>query len=82
MLSYFIRSLVTLMFEVILSEVVDNKLTLNVFISFLPVICRFLIANSCKRDLCVKQQGTDAFERLPVGQHCHLHWTDMTRCSS
>uniref|UniRef100_A0A7I4B673 Uncharacterized protein n=1 Tax=Physcomitrium patens TaxID=3218 RepID=A0A7I4B673_PHYPA len=40
---------------------------------------RFLLANSCKRDLCVKQHGTDAFERLPVGQHCHLHWTDVTR---
>lgn len=27
----------------------------------------------------MKQHGTDAFERLPVGQHCHLHWTDVTR---
>ncbi|KAG0604647.1 hypothetical protein M758_10G186100 [Ceratodon purpureus] len=63
-------------FSVICNPVLGSGAGKSKTVTFRP---RFLLANSCKRDLCVKQQGTDAFERLPVGQHCHLHWTDMTR---
>ncbi|XP_068635600.1 intermembrane lipid transfer protein VPS13 isoform X2 [Aristolochia californica] len=40
---------------------------------------RYVISNACSRELCFKQKGTDFFYRLEVGQHSHLHWTDMTR---
>ncbi|KAJ0089376.1 hypothetical protein Patl1_33066 [Pistacia atlantica] len=45
-------------------------------ITFQP---RYVISNACSKALCYKQKGTDLVFHLGVGQHSHLHWTDMTR---
>ncbi|XP_019058238.1 PREDICTED: uncharacterized protein LOC104814962 [Tarenaya hassleriana] len=45
-------------------------------ITFQP---RYVICNSCSKDLCYKQKGTNLVTHLAVGQHSQLHWTDTTR---
>ncbi|KAG0501183.1 hypothetical protein HPP92_001255 [Vanilla planifolia] len=45
-------------------------------IAFQP---RYIICNACNKDLCFKQKGTNIFNYLPVGKHCHLHLSDFSR---
>ncbi|ESQ32011.1 hypothetical protein EUTSA_v10003500mg [Eutrema salsugineum] len=45
-------------------------------ITFQP---RYVICNSCSRNLCYKQKGTNLVSHLAVGQHSQLQWTDTTR---
>ncbi|KAG0501172.1 hypothetical protein HPP92_001244 [Vanilla planifolia] len=45
-------------------------------IAFQP---RYIICNACNKDLCFKQKGTNIFNYLPVGKHCHLHLSDVSR---
>ncbi|KAM7261915.1 hypothetical protein ACFE04_020992 [Oxalis oulophora] len=45
-------------------------------ITFQP---RYIISNACSKDLSYKQKGSDAVFHLGVGQHSHLHWTDITK---
>ncbi|KAF5748859.1 putative vacuolar protein sorting-associated protein 13B-like isoform X3 [Tripterygium wilfordii] len=45
-------------------------------ITFQP---RYVISNACSKDLCYRQKGTDNLFHLGIGQHAHLHWTDITR---
>ncbi|KAH9330462.1 hypothetical protein KI387_002570, partial [Taxus chinensis] len=40
---------------------------------------RYVISNACSRDLFYKQRGTNSFQRLRVGEHFSLHWTDVKR---
>ncbi|KAJ0248608.1 Uncharacterized protein HA466_0156830 [Hirschfeldia incana] len=45
-------------------------------ITFQP---RYIICNSCSRNLCYKQKGTNLVSQLAVGQHSQLQWADTTR---
>ncbi|XLS59714.1 hypothetical protein HN51_009469 [Arachis hypogaea] len=45
-------------------------------ITFQP---RFVISNACSKEISYKQKGTDVIFYLGIGEHAHLHWTDMTR---
>ncbi|KAI3688356.1 hypothetical protein L1987_82068 [Smallanthus sonchifolius] len=45
-------------------------------INFQP---RYVISNACSKDLCYRQKGSDFIYHLKVGQHSHIHWTDITR---
>ncbi|XP_031475875.1 uncharacterized protein LOC116247732 isoform X3 [Nymphaea colorata] len=45
-------------------------------ITFQP---RYVISNSCNKDLYYKQKGCDSFYILGVGKHCHLHLSDAAR---
>nr|XP_043636090.1 uncharacterized protein LOC122607220 [Erigeron canadensis] len=45
-------------------------------INFQP---RYVISNACSKDLCYRQKGSDFIYHLKVGQHTHIHWTDITR---
>ncbi|CAN8265066.1 unnamed protein product [Cochlearia groenlandica] len=45
-------------------------------ITFQP---RYIICNSCSRNLCYKQKGTNLVSYLAVGEHSQLQWTDITR---
>ncbi|EFJ12376.1 hypothetical protein SELMODRAFT_425516 [Selaginella moellendorffii] len=40
---------------------------------------RFVLANTSRQDICFKQQGTDIFYPLAVGQNINVHWSDTTR---
>ncbi|MFS8005994.1 putative vacuolar protein sorting-associated protein [Helianthus anomalus] len=45
-------------------------------ISFQP---RYVISNASSKDLCFRQKGSDFIYHLKVGQHSHIHSTDITR---
>ncbi|KAK9079002.1 hypothetical protein SSX86_000671 [Deinandra increscens subsp. villosa] len=45
-------------------------------INFQP---RYVISNTCSKDMCFRQKGSDFIYHLKVGQHSHIHWTDITR---
>ncbi|KAL8217291.1 hypothetical protein R6Q57_024128 [Mikania cordata] len=45
-------------------------------INFQP---RYVISNACSKDLCFRQKGSDIIYHLKVGQHSHIHWSDITR---
>ncbi|XP_059074534.1 uncharacterized protein LOC131074913 isoform X2 [Cryptomeria japonica] len=40
---------------------------------------RYVISNACSRDLLYKQRGTRSFQRLRIGEHLSLHWTNVKR---